>query len=170
MTTRSGGGRFHFSGIGALFVLLWSTGFIGAKLGLPYAEPLTFLCLRMGLVTVLLGATALGTGAPWPRTRREFAHVAIAGLLVHGGYLSGVFSAIHHGLSAGVAALIVGLQPLLTAFSAAIFLHEKPTRLQWAGLVLGLLGNESKFLAFVVDAGEREISEADASQQRGRRR
>jgi drug/metabolite transporter (DMT)-like permease len=131
---------FRFPGVGALFVLLWSTGFIGAKLGLPYAGPLTFLSLRMALVTVLLAGTAFAMRAPWPRDRRELLHIIAAGLLVHGGYLSGVFSAIHQGLSAGIAALIVGLQPLLTAASAAVFLDEKPTRVQWLGLVLGLLG------------------------------
>jgi len=140
MTAVSHGKPFYFPGIGALFVLLWSTGFIGAKLGLPYAEPLTFLALRMALVSVLLAATAVFTAAPWPKDGRELTHIVVAGLLVHGGYLSGVFSAIHQGLSAGIAALIVGLQPLLTALAAAILFGEKPSRRQWLGLVLGLVG------------------------------
>jgi drug/metabolite transporter (DMT)-like permease len=127
-------------GIGALFVVLWSTGFIGAKLGLPYAEPLTFLVLRMALVAALLALVALTTHAPWPKSARELKHIVIAGLLVHGGYLSGVFSAIHQGLSAGIVALIVGLQPLLTALAAVVLLGERPTPRQWLGLALGLVG------------------------------
>jgi drug/metabolite transporter (DMT)-like permease len=127
-------------GIGLLFVLLWSTGFIGAKLGLPYAEPLTFLALRMGLVVALLLVVALVARAPWPRGARTWVHIAVAGLLVQCGYLGGVFSAIHQGMSAGVVALIVGLQPILTAIVAAPLFGERTTSRQWAGLVLGLIG------------------------------
>ena len=94
--------------IPAAFVLLWSTGFIGARLGLPYAEPLTFLSLRFALVVALLSLVCLVARAPWPRTPRAALHIAVAGLLVQAGYLGGVFSAIHLGLSAGAAALIVG--------------------------------------------------------------
>jgi drug/metabolite transporter (DMT)-like permease len=127
-------------GIGLLFVLLWSTGFIGAKLGLPYAEPLTFLALRMGCVVTLLLAVALVAGAPWPRGARSWVHIAVAGLLVQCGYLGGVFSAIHQGMSAGVVALIVGLQPILTAVAAGPLFGEHTTSRQWTGLVLGLIG------------------------------
>ena len=134
--------------IGALFVLLWSTGFIGAKLGLPYAEPLTFLALRMALVATLLLVVAVVTRAPWPVSRRAWVDVVVAGLLVQCGYLGGVFSAIYHGMHAGVAALIVGLQPLLTAVGAAFFLGERSTRLQWVGLTLGFVG-----VALVVSNG-----------------
>jgi len=126
--------------IGGLFVLLWSSGFVGAKLGLPYAGPLTFLVLRMALVAALLLLVALATRAPWPRGRRAWAHVAGAGLLVHGGYLGGVFSAIHQGLSAGIVALVVGLQPLLTAFAAIVVFRERSSPRQWTGLVMGLVG------------------------------
>jgi len=126
--------------IGALFVLLWSTGFIGAKLGLPYAEPLTFLALRMVIVASLLLVVAVLTRAPWPHSPRAWWHAAIAGLLVQCGYLGGVFSAIANGMSAGVVALIVGLQPLLTAFTAAPLFGERTTPRQWSGLVLGLIG------------------------------
>ena len=124
----------------ALFVLLWSTGFIGAKLGLPYAEPLTFLLIRMLLVTGLLLLAARITGAPWPTERRQVGRIALAGLLVHGGYLGGVFSAIHSGLPAGTVALIVGLQPILTALGAGPLLGERVSARQWVGLTLGLLG------------------------------
>lgn len=124
----------------ALFVLLWSTGFIGAKYGLPYAEPFTFLALRVTIASVLLGAVALILGTPWTRDWRAALHVAIAGLLVHGGYLGGVFAAVSLGMGAAVVALIVGLQPLLTALLAALVLKEEVTPRQWLGLVLGLAG------------------------------
>lgn len=123
-----------------LFVLLWSTGFLGAKLGLPYAEPFTFLFLRFVILTVVLGLAALALGAPWPKTWREAGDLALVGLLVHGAYLGGVFSSIYAGLPAGIAALIVGLQPLLTAVGAGVFLGERITRQQWVGFVLGLIG------------------------------
>ena len=123
-----------------LFVLLWSTGFIGARYGMPYAEPLSFLSLRYGLVIVLMGAVALATRAPWPQTPRQWLHIGLTGLLVHGVYLGGVFTAISHGLPAGIAALVVGLQPLLTALGAGLLLGEKVRPRQWGGLVLGLAG------------------------------
>ncbi|WP_207481491.1 DMT family transporter [Arenibaculum pallidiluteum] len=124
----------------AFFVVLWSTGFIGAKYGLPYAEPLTFLLIRLGLVAVVLGAVALAMRAPWPRRAADWGHIVLVGLLVHGVYLGGVFTAIAHGLPAGLTALIVGLQPLLTATLVGPLLGERVTRRQWAGLVLGLAG------------------------------
>jgi hypothetical protein len=96
-------------GTPALFVLLWSTGFIGAKLGLPYAPPLTFLTLRFVLVAALLVLLSLATRAPWPR-RRDVPAYALAGLLVHGVYLGGVFVGIGLGVEAGVSALIVSVQ------------------------------------------------------------
>lgn len=124
----------------ALFVCLWATGFIGGKLGLPYAEPLTFLLLRFIAVLGILIPIALFMRAPWPRKAREWGHVAIAGLLLHAGYLGGVFSAIHNGLSAGVTALVVGLQPVLTAVLAALWFKDKVSARQWLGLALGFVG------------------------------
>ncbi|WP_370151669.1 DMT family transporter [Ferrovibrio sp.] len=123
-----------------LFVLLWSTGFIGAKLGLPYAEPMTFLVLRFAIVAVLLALLAGLTGAPWPRDPRMAGHIAVAGLLLHGVYLGGVFASIYHGVPAGISALIVGIQPLLVAAAAGPVLGERVSPRQWAGLVLGLAG------------------------------
>jgi len=122
-----------------VFVVLWSTGFIGAKFGLPYAEPFTFLLWRFAILTVLLSAVALATGAPWPTTR-EAGHTALIGLLVHGAYLGGVFAAIGFGIPAGIAALIVGTQPILTALGAGPLLGERVTGRQWVGLLLGLGG------------------------------
>ncbi|WP_448188155.1 DMT family transporter [Azospirillum sp. sgz301742] len=124
----------------AVFVLLWSTGFIGAKFGLPYAEPFTFLLLRMLSVAALLGVVALVMRAPWPRNWRMAGHIAVAGLLVHAVYLGGVFFAIAHKVPAGIAALIVGVQPLLTAALARRLLGERVSPRQWGGLLLGLIG------------------------------
>ena len=123
-----------------LFVLLWSTGFIGAKFGLPYAEPVTFLCVRYLLVIAVMGGVALATRAPWPHAPRQWLHIGVTGLLVHATYLGGVFMAISHGLPAGIASLVVGLQPLLTALGAGVLLGEKVLPRQWAGLVLGFGG------------------------------
>ena len=123
-----------------LFVFLWSTGFIGAKYGLPDAEPLSFLLARYGLVIGLMLVIALATRAPWPKQPRQWLHIGISGLLVHAVYLGGVFIAIKHGLPAGVTALVVGMQPLLTAVGAGWLLGEKVVARQWAGLGLGLVG------------------------------
>jgi drug/metabolite transporter (DMT)-like permease len=123
----------------AVFVLLWASGFIGAKLGLPYAEPMTFLSVRMALVVLLLGLIALVTNPPWP-TRWGALHSAVVGLLVHGCYLGGVFVAIDHRLPAGFAALVVSLQPVLTSTLANRLLGERVMPRQWLGLALGLVG------------------------------
>jgi drug/metabolite transporter (DMT)-like permease len=136
-------GRLHgvaLAAMPAVFVLLWATGFIGAMFGLPYAEPATFLTLRMAIVAAILIVTAIATRAPWPRRRAEIFHVAVAGLLLQGVYLGGVFGAISHGVGAGVSALIVGVQPLLTAALAGPLLGERITPRQWLGLALGLGG------------------------------
>jgi drug/metabolite transporter (DMT)-like permease len=122
-----------------LFVLLWSTGFIGAKYGLPYIEPLTFLAVRMIFVVLILAAIALIARARWPRGA-EIGHSMVAGSLVHALYLGGVFTAISQGVPAGISALIPGLQPILTSTLANRFMGERVTRLQWFGLALGLIG------------------------------
>jgi drug/metabolite transporter (DMT)-like permease len=123
-----------------LFVLLWSTGFIGAKYGLPYAEPLTFLVSRYVLVIVLMSVLALAMRAPWPASPREALHIGVTGLLVQALYLGGVFMSIHRGLPAGISALVVGMQPLLTAALAGALLGERVSARQWAGLALGFGG------------------------------
>ncbi len=123
-----------------LFVVLWSTGFIGAKLGLPDCEPLTLLSLRYAAVLLLMGAVTLVTRAPWPPKPVQWLHIGVSGLLVHAVYLGGVFTAIRLGLPAGVTALVVGLQPVLTALGAGLLLQERVRATQWAGLALGLAG------------------------------
>ncbi len=123
-----------------LFVFLWSTGFIGAKYGLPYAEPLSFLLTRYGLVIALMTIIALATRAPWPKAPLQWLHIGVSGVLVHAVYLGGVFVAIKHGLPAGVTALVVGMQPLLTALGAGWLLGEKVSGRQWGGLALGFVG------------------------------
>lgn len=123
----------------ALFVVLWSTGFIGTKLGASGAEPFTFIAIRFLLVLVLLVALAWLTSA-----RRlsglERLHAMTVGILVYATYLSGVMWAMRAGMSANVSALIVSLQPVLTAVLAGLFLGEVITRLNWLGVGLGLIG------------------------------
>lgn len=123
-----------------LFVLLWSTGFIGARFGLPYAEPFTFLSVRFLFTLVVLYGIILAMRERWPRGLALWLHIGFAGVLVHGAYLGGVFSAIEMGMPAGVTALLVGLQPLVTAGIARSWLGEVITRNQWLGIVLGLVG------------------------------
>jgi drug/metabolite transporter (DMT)-like permease len=122
-----------------VFVLLWSSGFIGAKYGLPYTEPMTFLTVRMGSVVLLMGAIIALTRPAWP-SRMAAWHSAVTGLLVHGCYLGGVFVAIGHKLPAGFAALVVSLQPIITSTLASRLLGERVTIRQWGGLALGVAG------------------------------
>ena len=130
-----------------LFVVLWSTGFIGAKLGLPYAEPFVFLELRFILVLALLLPFCWLSRAPWPAPRRVL-QMAVSGALIQAGYLGGVFASLHHGMPAGVSALITGMQPILTAILGGWLLRERVTGRQWAGLALG-------FVAVLLVVGER---------------
>jgi drug/metabolite transporter (DMT)-like permease len=123
----------------ALFVILWSTGFIGARFGLPYIEPLTFLAVRMAFVVLIMAAIAIIGGARRPDAA-EVGHSLVAGSLVHGLCLGGVFTAISQGIPAGISALILGLQPIVTSTIANRFMGESVTRVQWIGLVLGLVG------------------------------
>jgi drug/metabolite transporter (DMT)-like permease len=123
----------------ALFVVLWSSGFIGTKIGVLHAEPMTFLSLRMGALVAILGALVLATLPVWPSSACIW-HNVVAGLCVHGLYLGGVSVAIDRGLPAGLAALIVALQPILTSTLANRWLGERVLPHQWAGLVLGLFG------------------------------
>lgn len=121
------------------FVFLWSTGFISAKFGLPYAEPLTFLFARMGLVVIVLAAVVLVMRVPIASPIQAW-HSLVAGFLVQTLYLGGVFVALSQGVPAGISALLPGLQPILTATLASRFLGERVNAVQWGGLALGLIG------------------------------
>ena len=123
-----------------VFVLLWSTGFVGAKYGLPYAEPFTFLALRLALAGALLAALAGILRAAWPSGRAQVGRAGVAGLLLHAGYLGSVFFAIDSGLPASVAAVVTSLQPVLTAALASRLLGERLVAVQWLGLALGVGG------------------------------
>lgn len=121
-------------------MLIWSTGFVGAKYGLPYAEPFTFLAVRLLLASALLALLALVLRTPAPRSRTQWGRSAVTGVLLHAGYLGGVFWAISRGFPAGVSSVVVSLQPVLVAALAGTVLGETLRRVQWAGLVLGVLG------------------------------
>ena len=123
-----------------LFVFLWSTGFVSARWGLPFAEPLSFLLVRYLCVIVLMFTIALLSRAPWPKDRHQWMHISVSGILIHAVYLGGVFMAIKQGLPAGITALVVGMQPLLTAVGAGALLGERVNLRQWGGLVLGFIG------------------------------
>lgn len=122
-----------------LFVLLWSTGFIGAKLGLPYADPLIFLELRFLFVLAILLPLCWAFKAPWPSSRRAL-QMAVSGGLLQAGYLGGVFASLHHGMPAGVSALVTGMQPVLTAVLGSWLLRETVSPRQWLGFFLGMAG------------------------------
>lgn len=124
-----------------VFVLIWSTGFVVARLGMPHAPPMTFLALRFALSVAALVLWIGWSGARWPQGRDQWLHLAIVGCLFHAGYLGGVWAAVKGGMSAGTAALIVGLQPLLTALWLSGTGHaQRASSRQWLGLVLGLAG------------------------------
>ena len=122
-----------------LFVILWASGFVRAKLGLPYTEPLTFLFLRMFGAVILLDAIALYARPKWPDRTGLLDSCAI-GVLMHALYLGGVYISIANGLPAALSALIVGLQPLLTSTIASRLLGEQVVVRQWGGLLLGIAG------------------------------
>jgi drug/metabolite transporter (DMT)-like permease len=123
----------------AIFVVLWSTGFIATKYVLRDAEPLSYLAIRMVLVVALMAVIVLVARPRWP-DRIGIAHSVVAGILVHGFYLGGTAIAIAHSIPAGLSALIPGLQPILTSTLANRWLGERVTPLQWAGLLIGLAG------------------------------
>lgn len=123
-----------------LFVLLWATGYIGARIGAPYAEPYTFLAYRFAIAFVLLAAYAYFAKADWPNSFRQAGHSFFAGILIHGIYLGGVFHAIHLGMPIGMAAIIIGLQPVLTAMAAAPLFGEPVSAKQGVGIAIGFAG------------------------------
>jgi drug/metabolite transporter (DMT)-like permease len=136
LITRANFAAFVAPGV---FVALWSTGYIGAKYGLPYAPPFTFLLVRLALATALLSSLALVLKTPWPRGT-DVRHAMISGLLLHVGYLGGLFVGINLGVPAGLSAIIVNLQPVLTSSLAARVLGERVTARGWLGLGFGFVG------------------------------
>ncbi len=123
----------------AVFVLIWSTGFIVARYGMPHAPPFTFLEMRYALSALCLLAWALAARAAWPQGRAQWGHLAVTGVLMQACYLGGVWAAVKHGMGAGLSALVIGLQPVLTGLWLSA-LGGEVTRRQWAGLALGLCG------------------------------
>jgi drug/metabolite transporter (DMT)-like permease len=123
-----------------LFVVLWATGFVAARLVVPHADPLTFLVLRYVLAAAILSVIVFAANAPWPKGRRGWMDAMIAGVLIHGGYLGAVFWAIKHGVPAGISALIAGLQPLVTGMLVGWLLGERVSARRWAGIAIGFLG------------------------------
>ena len=121
-----------------IFILIWSSGFIVSRFGMPYSEPMTFLSLRFLGVCVLMLPIIFWKNITWP-SKTQIIHIAIAGALIQFGYLAGVWISVRGGMPAGLSALIVGLQPILTALFA-YFVAEKITSRQWVGLLFGLLG------------------------------
>ena len=125
----------------AVFVLIWSTGFVVARYGMPHAPPMGFLAWRYALSVLAFGIWIALARPSWPRDRAQWLHLAVTGVLLHGGYLGGVWSAVKLGISAGTVALIVGLQPVLTAIWVSITGSERRVSArQWLGLGLGLAG------------------------------
>jgi drug/metabolite transporter (DMT)-like permease len=124
----------------ALFVLLWSSAFVGAKYGMPFIEPLTFMCLRFTLVTAIFLGLSLIFQASWPRSWAEVGHIAFVGLLVQALYLSGTFIALSRGAPAGLVALILGLQPVLTVLIVSALPGGRVSILQCLGVALGFAG------------------------------
>ena len=123
-----------------VFVVIWATGFIVARLVASHAEPLTFLSIRFSLGAAAFAVISLATGATWPRTARAWGGALLTGMLMQGVFLGGVFWATRHGLPAAVTALITGLQPLATGILAYPVLRERVTGRRWIGIVLGFLG------------------------------
>jgi drug/metabolite transporter (DMT)-like permease len=127
----------------AVFVLIWSTGFIVARYGMPHAPPFSFLAMRYAFSIFCFSIWIYLAKVKWPQTRQEFLHLSITGILMHAGYLGGVWAAVKAGMGSGLSALIVGFQPVLTAIwlsSRGVSAENKISQRQWMGLILGFLG------------------------------
>ena len=133
------GGSGWLRAMPAIFVLIWSTGFIVARYGMPYAPPLKFLAVRYALSLVCFGIWVALARVAWPKERAQWGHLAVTGVLMQAGYLGGVWAAVHAGMGAGLVALLVGIQPVLTAIWLS-FNGGRIAQRQWTGLVLGFAG------------------------------
>lgn len=122
-----------------VFVLIWSTGFIVARYGMPYAPPLKFLAVRYALSLACFGVWVALARVAWPKQRAQWGHLAVTGILMQAGYLGGVWAAVHEGMGAGLVALLVGIQPVLTAGWMS-FNGGRISKRQWGGLALGFAG------------------------------
>jgi drug/metabolite transporter (DMT)-like permease len=132
--------RFFIRAAPLTFAFLWSSGFIVAKYAVPASEPFTFLAVRFAVAMLVLALFAVASAASWPTSGRAVLHSMVAGALLHGGYLGGVWWAVAEGLPAGIAGVFSALQPLLTALLAAPLLGEQVTRRQWGGIAVGFIG------------------------------
>ncbi|MFN3357156.1 MAG: DMT family transporter [Pseudomonas sp.] len=123
-----------------LFIVMWSSGYVVGKVALPFVGPYTLIFIRFASAALVLLAVALLTKAPWPKTRAEFGHIVVVGLLIQALQFAGLYMGLDLGVSAAVAALIVGTMPVFTALGATRFLNEKVSRIEWLGLIGGLFG------------------------------
>ncbi len=140
MSRRPTGARTLDTFLAWYFVTVWGSGFLATKIGLQHAAPFTFLSLRFAFGFACLVCVVLATRPRWPNSRAEFGHVVVAGLLMHAVHLGGSHYTQYLGMSAGVTALLLSVQPLLTAWIAARWLHEKLAPRQWGGIAIGLAG------------------------------
>jgi drug/metabolite transporter (DMT)-like permease len=124
----------------ALFVFLWSTGWISARAAAPHADPLTFLATRYALAGLVMMGICFAFAAPWPTSRPAQVHAVISGVLLHAGYLGPVWYVVAHGIPAGVSGVLAGAQPLLTALLAPWLAGERISARQWTGILVGFLG------------------------------
>jgi drug/metabolite transporter (DMT)-like permease len=154
MTSPSASHERWLAAMPMAFVLIWSTGFIVARYGMPHAPVFTFLCMRYALSVLCFGVWIVVARVPFPQDPSQWRHLAVAGVLMHAGYLGGVWAAVKLGMGSGLSALIVGLQPVLTAVWVSSR-GSHVSRVQWLGLLLGLLG-----LVLVVSAKMAQGSEA----------
>ncbi|MDP2019912.1 MAG: DMT family transporter [Hydrogenophaga sp.] len=123
-----------------VFVLIWSTGFIVARYGMPHAPPMKFLAVRYALSILCFLPWIVLAGVKWPSDRRQALHLAVTGVLMHAGYLGGVWAAVKAGMGSGLSSLIVGIQPVLTAIWLTSVGGQHVSRRQWVGLLLGFAG------------------------------
>ena len=123
-----------------VFVLIWSTGFIVARFGMPHSPPMTFLAVRYALSILCFLPWIVLAGVRWPASQRQALHLAVTGVLMHAGYLGGVWAAVKAGMGSGLSSLIVGIQPVLTAIWLSSVAGHHVSRRQWIGLLLGFAG------------------------------